>query len=81
MYLPLAQEQQEQEAAQDPDSPFSLEETLLAHSKSLDALKKTNQDMLLWRKVATGATIAGALFAMIRLTDIYFAVKRRRQEP
>jgi hypothetical protein len=44
----------------------------------LTSLKKTAEDELYWRKIATGAAIAGALFAAVRLTDIWLAVRRRK---
>ena len=67
-----------QEAAEAP-TPFSVEQTLKAHSAALARIKKSSEEQLLFRRIATVATVAGALFAMIRLTDIYFAVKARRK--
>jgi hypothetical protein len=58
---------------------FSLEKTLTAHSALLEKLQKDTEKTLLFRKIATGAAIAGALFAAIRLTDIWLAVKARRR--
>lgn len=55
---------------------------LQSHTEALDKIQKDTADGLFFRKVATGAAIAGALFAAVRLTDIYMAVKdRRRRNP
>jgi len=48
-------------------------------SAALVKIQKSSEEQLFWRKIATAATIAGALFAMVRLSDIYFAVKARRR--
>ena len=62
------------------DEPFSIEEALRQQGADLVSIKKTAEKDLFWRKIATGAAIAGALFAAVRLTDIWLAVKRRRRE-
>lgn len=60
----------------------SVEEILRAQGIALARIQKASEEQLLFRKIATVATVAGALFAMIRLSDIYFAVKaRRKSEP
>jgi hypothetical protein len=52
----------------------------LADQKArLERIEKLHEETLRWRKWATYATIAGALFAAVRLTDIYLAVKRRKR--
>ena len=71
-YISLGQEAAEQAAAS------SVEERLAAHSATLARIEQATAASLWWRKVATGAAIAGALFAAVRLTDIWLAVKRRR---
>ena len=63
-------------AAQEPFDPRTA---YAAHQAELERLHKTAQEELFWRKIATGAAIAGALFAAARLTDIWLAVKSRRR--
>lgn len=53
-------------------------EAIRRQGEVLDRIQQAARDELLWRKVATAATVAGALFAAARLSEIYFAVKRRR---
>lgn len=60
------------------EAPFSVEATLRAHSAELERLNKTAERELLYRKIAAAAAVAGALFAAVRLTDIWLAVRRRR---
>jgi len=57
----------------------SIETRLKEQGIALARIQKASEEQLLFRKVATVATVAGALFAMIRLSDIYFAVKARRK--
>ena len=59
-------------------SAEATEARLQAHSEALARIEKRTADILYWRKIATGAAVAGAVFAAIRLTDIWLAVKRRR---
>ena len=56
----------------------SIEERLAAQAEALARIERSTSETLMWRKIATGAAIAGALFAMVRLTDIWIAVKRRK---
>lgn len=60
-------------------APSAVQDVLDEHGRILEDIQKHNRDMILWRKIATAATVAGALFAAIRLSDIYFAVKARRR--
>jgi hypothetical protein len=75
-YLGQAQEDIEQVEAATPEAatPLTLEEIAVR----IDKLQITAERDLFFRKIATGAAIAGALFAAVRLTDIWLAVKRRR---
>jgi len=59
-------------------TPVSLEELLKAQGIAITRIQKSSEENLMFRKIATAAAVAGALFAMIRLSDIYFAVKARR---
>lgn len=77
-YLGADQEAAEQAAVAAPAR--SIDEILREQGIALARIQKTAEEQLLWRKVATGAAIAGALFAMIRLSDIYFAVKARKAQ-
>lgn len=58
---------------------FDIEKTLKEQGKTLEQINKTAERDLFYRKVATGAAVAGALFAAVRLTDIWLAVKARRR--
>jgi hypothetical protein len=75
-YLGADQEAAEQAAVAAPAR--TVDEILKAQGIALARIQKSSEETLLFRKIATGATIAGALFAMIRLSDIYFAVKARK---
>lgn len=75
-YLGAAQEDAEQAAAAAPAR--SVEEMLRQHGVALATIQKHSAETLLFRKIATGAAIAGAIFAAVRLSDIYFAVKARK---
>ena len=75
-YLGADQEEAEQAAVAAPAR--SVDEILREQGIALARIQKSSEEGLLFRKIATGATIAGALFAMIRLSDIYFAVKARK---
>jgi anti-sigma-K factor RskA len=77
-YLSLGQEAAEQAVAAEPVP--SIEERLAAQAEALARIERATAETLWWRKVATGAAIAGALFAAVRLTDIWLAVKRRKRE-
>jgi hypothetical protein len=68
----------DQEAAEQAQAA-SVEDILKAQGIALARIQKASEEQLLFRKIATVATVAGALFAMIRLSDIYFAVKARRK--
>jgi len=74
-YLGADEEVIEQAAA---SAPVSLEELLKAQGLAISRIQKSSEENLMFRKIATAAAVAGALFAMIRLSDIYFAVKARR---
>lgn len=76
-YLPMGQEAAEAAVTETPQP--SVEERLAAHSAALARIERTTTETLRWRKIATGAAIAGALFAAIRLTDIWLAVKARKR--
>lgn len=56
----------------------SVEEILKAQGLALARIQRASEENLMFRKIATVAAVAGALFAMIRLSDIYFAVKARK---
>lgn len=60
--------------------PFDIESALKAHSAALERLNKTAEQELFFRKIATAAAVAGALFAAVRLTDIWLAVKARKRQ-
>lgn len=75
-YLGAAQEDAEQAEAAAPK--LSVAEILERHGAALARIQASSEEGLLFRKIATGAAIAGALFAAIRLSDIYFAIKARR---
>lgn len=75
-YLGADEEIIEQAAASTP-AP-SLEDLLHAQGLAISRIQRASEENLLFRKIATGAAVAGALFAMIRLSDIYFAVKARK---
>lgn len=60
--------------------PFDLEAAVKAHGEALERLNVTAESELFFRKVATFAAVAGALFAAVRLTDIWLAVKRRKAQ-
>jgi hypothetical protein len=49
------------------------------HTEALTELRDRAARSERLRKIATVATVAGALFAAIRLTDIWLAVRRRQR--
>lgn len=64
----------------------ALSETLEEHGAALghlrgqlERLEDISAKQLFWRRIATIAAVAGALFAAIRLTDIWLAVRDRRR--
>jgi hypothetical protein len=60
------------------ETPLSIEEMLRRQEAALARIQRSSEEQLFWRKIATGAAVAGAIFAAIRLSDIYFAVKARK---
>lgn len=58
---------------------FDIAGAFKQQNAQLAKLHETAKKDLYWRKIATGAAIAGALFAAVRLTDIWLAVRRGRQ--
>ncbi len=58
---------------------FDIEAALKAQAADLDRIKKVAEEDLYWRKIATYAGVAGAIVAAIRLTDIWIALRRRRE--
>jgi len=77
-YLGADVEDAEQAAVSAP--ALSVEEILRNQGIALARIQKASEEQLLFRKIATAAAVAGALFAMIRLSDIYFAVKARKTQ-
>ena len=71
-YLPIGQS----ELPEDPLAPVKA--TLVSHGEVLKDIQTKAAEELRWRKIATAATVAGAVFALIRLSDIYFALKRSK---
>ena len=71
-YLPVGQS----ELPEDPLAPVKA--TLASQSETLKDIQAKAAEELKWRKIASAATVAGAVFALIRLSDIYFAIKRSR---
>jgi len=67
-----------QALGQEETEGFDVQKALQIQSDSISRILKTQEENLRWRRIATYATVAGAFFALIRLSDIYFAVKRRR---
>ena len=57
---------------------FDLVQAFKKQDETLAKMEKDTASMLKWRKIATIGTLAGALFALVRLSDIYFAVKARK---
>jgi hypothetical protein len=66
--------------AEEATPAISIEATLRAQQALLERIQRDTEKDLFFRKIATGAAIAGALFAAVRLTDIWLAVRRRRLE-
>lgn len=66
------------EEGADAELVADVRTVLAAHGEELRAIRETSERDLFFRKIATGAAIAGALFAAVRLTDIWLAVKRGR---
>lgn len=62
------------------DEAFDIEATLKAQGIALARLNETAERELFYRKISTYAAIAGALFAAVRLTDIWLAVKARKKQ-
>lgn len=75
-YLGADEEAAEQAAEAAPE--LTVEQILAKHGAALQSIQAQSEETLLFRKIATVATVAGALFALVRLSDIYFAVKARR---
>lgn len=63
------------------DEPLDVDAALREQRVLLMRLNKTAERELFWRKISTGAAVAGALFAAVRLTDIWLAVRARRKQP
>lgn len=66
-------------APADAEPGLDLPAVLADQKARLERIETLHEETLKWRKWATYATIAGALFAAVRLTDIYLAVKRRKR--
>ena len=62
--------------------PLHIDVTILeahtTHKATLEQLSFEADKRAKWRKIATIATVAGALFAFLRLGDILIAIRRRR---
>jgi len=59
--------------------PDELRELLLKHTQALERIEADAKEQLLFRKIATVAAVAGAAFALLRLTDIYLAFEERKE--
>ena len=68
---------QDEPAAEKPTIDYKA--ILDAHTQALERIEKVSEEQLLFRKVATFAAVAGALFAMLRLSEIYIAIQDRKQ--
>ena len=64
---------------EDPAGSPTLADLQAEFRSGFERLTSQEKEQLRWRKYATYATIAGALFAAIRLTDIWLAVRARRR--
>lgn len=61
------------------EEPFDIERAIKAHGAALKRLNEIAERDLFFRKITTAAAVAGALFAAVRLTDIWLAVKARKR--
>lgn len=59
---------------------FDIEAAMRVHGEALEKLNETAERELFWRRVAAAAAVAGALFAAVRLTDIWLAVRARKRQ-
>ena len=75
----ISQGQEDAELDAESAPEVSVEQMLRKHGIALQRIQSAAEEQLLFRKIATVAAVAGALFAAIRLSDIYFAVKARRK--
>jgi len=75
-YLGATDEDLEQKAA---STGKSVEEIVLENQQTLAHLKKVAEDDLAFRRIATFATVAGAAFAMLRLSEIYITLQERKE--
>lgn len=60
-------------------SEFDVRSILEMHGQALERIEKVAEEQLLFRKIATIAAVAGAAFAMLRLTEIWLAVQERKE--
>lgn len=60
-------------------SEFDVRSVLEMHGQALERIEKVAEEQLLFRKIATIAAVAGAAFAMLRLTEIWLAVQERKE--
>jgi hypothetical protein len=56
---------------------FDIEKAFKAHGAELSRLNVLMEKDLFWRRVGTIATVAGTLFAAVKLADILIAIRRR----
>jgi hypothetical protein len=57
---------------------FDIEATLQAQSAELEKIRALSEEDLKWRKISTYATIAGTLWGLGRLKDIWKTLRKRR---